>query len=95
MLPRLGVRARPLPWLTLLGNLGRAVRIPNLQELFGTEGVVLGNPDLQAEKAKLRDVGCRVTPPCLGAARRGWPSSSSTSTTRSTTSSCSCRTRSA
>jgi iron complex outermembrane receptor protein len=66
VLPRLGVRARPLPWLTLLGNVGRAVRIPNLQELFGTEGVVLGNPNLKPEKAKLRDVGVRVTPPAWG-----------------------------
>jgi iron complex outermembrane receptor protein len=65
-LPRLGVRARVLPWLTLLGNLGRAVRIPNLQELFGTQGVVLGNPDLKPEQAKLRDVGARVVPPAWG-----------------------------
>lgn len=62
LLPRLGVRAGVLPWLTLLGNLGRAVRIPNLQELFGTEGVVIGNPDLKAEEATLRDVGLRVAP---------------------------------
>jgi iron complex outermembrane receptor protein len=66
VLPRLGVRARILPGLTLLGNIGRAVRIPTLQELFGTEGVILGNPDLQAEKAKLRDVGVRVAPPAWG-----------------------------
>jgi iron complex outermembrane receptor protein len=66
LLPRLGVRLRPVPWLSLLGNLGRAVRVPNLQELFGTEGVVLGNPDLKPEKAKLRDVGCRLTPPAWG-----------------------------
>ena len=62
LLPRLGVRVRPLPWLTLLGNVGRAVRIPNLQEMFGTEGVVLGNPDLKPERAQLRDVGWRMTP---------------------------------
>jgi iron complex outermembrane receptor protein len=66
VLPRLGVRARVLPALTLLANVGRAVRIPTLQELFGTEGVILGNPDLRAEKAKLRDVGVRVTPPAWG-----------------------------
>jgi iron complex outermembrane receptor protein len=62
-LPRLGARLQPWPWVALLGNVGRAVRVPNLQELFGTEGVVIGNPNLQAEKARLRDVGVRITPP--------------------------------
>ncbi|HWP64905.1 MAG TPA: TonB-dependent receptor [Candidatus Limnocylindria bacterium] len=66
LLPRFGLRARLLPWLTVLGNVGRAVRVPNLQELFGSQGVVLGNPDLEAETAELRDVGLRILPPAWG-----------------------------
>src|SRR5262249_60646635 len=42
--PRFGVRAQALPGLTLLGNVGRYVRVPNLQELFGNSGTVQGNP---------------------------------------------------
>ena len=39
--PRLGAaRARRGPGVTLLGNVGRYARVPNLQELFGDAGVV-------------------------------------------------------
>jgi iron complex outermembrane receptor protein len=64
--PRLGVRVRPHPQLTLLGNIGRYAREPNLSELFGDRGVLVGNPDLQPEIAINRDVGGRWTPPPLG-----------------------------
>jgi iron complex outermembrane receptor protein len=65
VLPRLGASLRPTRWLTLLGNVGRSVRVPNLQELFGTRGVVVGNPDLVAEEALLRDAGARIVAPAV------------------------------
>jgi iron complex outermembrane receptor protein len=64
--PRLGLRAAPVPALTLLANIGRYAREPNLTELFGTQGVVVGNPRLQPEVAFNRDAGFRVTLPALG-----------------------------
>src|SRR5439155_358679 len=39
--PRLGLRVEPVRGLTLLANLGRYAREPNLEELFGTRGVVI------------------------------------------------------
>ena len=62
-MPRLGARADAGHGLTLLGNVGRSVRIPNLTELFGTSGVVRGNPDLQPETATSWDVGFRLRSP--------------------------------
>jgi len=64
--PHLGVSVRPTPWLTLLGNMGRSARIPNLDELFGTRGAVQGNPDLKAETAETWDAGTRLSPPAWG-----------------------------
>jgi iron complex outermembrane receptor protein len=64
--PRLGVSVRPTTWLTLLGNMGRSTRIPNLDELFGTRGAVQGNPDLKPERAETWDVGTRLSPPAWG-----------------------------
>src|SRR5262249_55994083 len=63
---RLGIRADAGHGLVLLGNIGRYAREPNLEELFGTAGVVKGNPDLQAEVAFNRDVGFRLTLPPRG-----------------------------
>jgi iron complex outermembrane receptor protein len=64
--PRLGVRAVPLRGLTLLGNLGRYARVPNLAELFGNRGVVLGNPRLRPEVAWNWDLGGRLDVPAWG-----------------------------
>jgi iron complex outermembrane recepter protein len=61
--PRIGLRAEPWPWVTFLGNLGRYAREPNLSELFGNRGVVIGNPNLRPETAVNRDVGLRLAPP--------------------------------
>ncbi len=66
--PRLGLRAEVLHGLTLLGNVGRAAREPNLEELFGNRGVVIGNPALRPEVAFNRDVGMRLALPPLGTA---------------------------
>ena len=64
--PRLGVRATPLPGVTLLGNLGRYARVPNLNELFGDSGAIIGNPTLRPEVAFNRDVGVRLALPARG-----------------------------
>src|SRR5207247_113487 len=64
--PRLGLRAAPHPALTLLANLSRYAREPNLAELFGTRGVIVGNPRLRPETAFNRDGGFRLTAPPLG-----------------------------
>jgi outer membrane receptor protein involved in Fe transport len=64
--PRFGVRAEALPGLTLLGNIGRYTRVPNLQELFGNSGVVQGNPDLKPEVSRNWDVGFRAVAPPWG-----------------------------
>jgi len=61
--PHGGVRVEPLHGLTLLANVGRYAREPNLDELFGNRGVVVGNPNLVPETAWNRDVGARVSPP--------------------------------
>jgi len=58
---RLGVRAVPATWLTLLANASRAIRAPTLGELFGTSPIVRGNPDLVREEALGGDVGARVS----------------------------------
>src|SRR5262249_47699515 len=62
LLPRLGVRVEPVPGYALLGNAGRYVRVPNLQELFGRAGVVVPNPTLRPEVAINWDLGFRLTP---------------------------------
>jgi outer membrane receptor protein involved in Fe transport len=64
--PHGGVRVAVLPWLTLLGNAGRWAREPNLSELFGTQGVVVGNPRLRPEVAFNRDAGFRLPVPPAG-----------------------------
>jgi iron complex outermembrane receptor protein len=64
--PRIGLRAEVWPGLTLLGNLARYTREPNLQELFGNRGVVRGNPELRPEVATNRDAGFRLTFPPFG-----------------------------
>jgi iron complex outermembrane receptor protein len=66
--PRLGVRGDPGFWTTLLANVGRSARVPNLDELFGNGGVVKGSPTLRPEKATDWDAGFRArTPRAFGA----------------------------
>jgi vitamin B12 transporter len=43
----------------VLGNLGRAVRLPTLGELFGQSSLLGGNPDLLPERAVAADLGVR------------------------------------
>ena len=65
--PRLGVRADLGHGVTLLGNGGRSVRVPNLTELFGNSGVVRGSSDLRPEVAINWDLGVRVQSPWTNA----------------------------
>ena len=64
--PRLGVRVEPWPGVAVLGNLGRYPRVPNLTELFGRGGVLIGNPRLKPETAFNRDIGFRLSAPPRG-----------------------------
>lgn len=61
--PRIGLRADAGWGFVVLANLGRYSRVPNLVELFGTSGVVRGNPDLRRERSSNRDAGFRWTLP--------------------------------
>jgi len=70
-MPRVGVVARPTSWLTLKANGGRYVRPPDLIELFGDRGALVGNPDLVAESGWSLDAGFRTVSPVTGPAT-GW-----------------------
>jgi len=58
--PWLGALWRPRPWLTLKANAGTALRPPDLSELFGDRGVMVGNPELVPERARTADLGLRA-----------------------------------
>jgi iron complex outermembrane receptor protein len=60
---RLGAQVRPAEWLTLLGNVGRYVRVPTLGELYGVSPLVLGDPGLEPESGIATDVGFRLSHP--------------------------------
>ena len=64
--PHLGLRLEAVRGVTFLANLGRWAREPNLEELFGTRGVVIGNPSLRPEVAFNRDAGFHLTVPPRG-----------------------------
>lgn len=53
----LALRYRLWDKLFLKGSLGRSVRLPQFQELFGDQGYVLGNPQLSSEKNVKFDLG--------------------------------------
>jgi len=59
--PSFGAQVRPLDWIGLRGNIGRFERVPNLGELYGNTGFVVGNPSLKSETATNRDVGLFLT----------------------------------
>lgn len=69
-LPRVGVLARPLPWLTLKANLERSYRLPDFDELYlPNKGFIRGNPGLEPEKATNLDAGFEVGLQRLGPLR--------------------------
>jgi iron complex outermembrane receptor protein len=55
--PQLGVRWRPISWLTLKASGGRHVRLPTTLELFGDGAFFLGRPALKPETAWSGDAG--------------------------------------
>lgn len=55
--PSLGVRYEVVEGLQLRANGGRYTRTPDLSELFGDRGAVIGNPDLKAEVGNNLDAG--------------------------------------
>lgn len=60
---QIGLKYRPLDWLTLKTNLGRYVRVPSFFELFGDRGFFIGNDELKAEKGINFDAGFEVSLP--------------------------------
>ncbi len=61
--PRLGVLLRPSSWLALKANGGHYLRPPDLTELFGNRGTVIGNEELLPETGWQWDLGGRVVAP--------------------------------
>ena len=61
--PRLGTRVRLTESLLLKANVGRYLRPPDLSELFGDRGAVIGNPELLPERSLQWDVGGRLALP--------------------------------
>lgn len=55
--PSLGLRYEPLRHLYLRTNAGRYVRVPDMTELFGDQGAVVGNAGLRAETGTNLDAG--------------------------------------
>lgn len=58
--PRVGVRFRPVPALTLKANAGRYVRLPDFVEIYGNRGALIGNYDLRPESGTALDAGARI-----------------------------------
>jgi len=57
----LGLKGKPLEWLTLKSNVENSFRYPNFIELYlPNEGVIRGNPNLQPESAINFDIGFEV-----------------------------------
>ena len=48
------------PPLGLKGNVGRSYRAPNFSELYFSQGLMVGNPDLKPEEAFHYDAGLRL-----------------------------------
>lgn len=57
--PKIGFRWSVLPQLSVMGNAGSHQRVPDLTELFGDRGVVVGNPALAPESGANFDIGLR------------------------------------
>ena len=60
---RLGAQVRATGQLTLLGNVGRYVRVPTLGELYGVSPLVLGDAGLRPETGSAADAGVRLSLP--------------------------------
>ena len=60
VLPRGAARWEPFPWLTMRGSGGAYLRPPDFTELFGDEGMIVGNTDLVPEQGVTAEVGAHV-----------------------------------
>jgi iron complex outermembrane receptor protein len=54
---KIGGKFRLLEGLHLKANMAKYYRYPNFSELFGNRGNIIGNPDLDAEEGRNRDIG--------------------------------------
>lgn len=60
----LGLKGKPLDWLTLKSNIENSFRYPNFIELYlPNEGIIRGNPDLRPESAINFDAGFEIKYP--------------------------------
>ena len=57
---KIGFRLRATDSLTIKGNFGRFLRLPDFIELFGNQGSVQGNPALVPERGRSADLGVTV-----------------------------------
>lgn len=55
--PRLSLVYRPIDWLKLSTNIGRAYRAPTFNDLYWPDPWMPGNPDLKPEKSWAYDLG--------------------------------------
>jgi outer membrane cobalamin receptor len=55
--PRAGIRVEPFGGLAIKSNVSSYFRPPTFDELFGTDGFTIGNPDLRAESGIAWDAG--------------------------------------
>jgi len=60
---KVGFRFRATDSLTVKGNFGRFVRLPDFIELFGNQGSVQGNPALAPERGRSVDLGVTAVMP--------------------------------
>ncbi len=65
--PRIGVLLRPFPEVALKANTGLYTRPPDLTELFGQAGSLVGNTDLIPERGVTVDLGAHLAAPAF------WP----------------------
>jgi len=61
--PRLGVLVTPWERVAFKANVGHYLRPPDLTELFGDQGAIIGNPELRPEEGLQWDVGARLALP--------------------------------
>ncbi len=70
--PRFGALVLPLPWLRIRGNVERAYRVPNFDELYFDEEFVRGDPNLEPEDALDADLGFGLGFDRIGPVRDLW-----------------------
>jgi outer membrane receptor protein involved in Fe transport len=69
-LPRIGAILQVAPGLRVKANYGRAYRRPSFRELFlPDQGLIRGNPHLEAEESWSFDVGLQASRPKMGPLR--------------------------